>query len=936
MNWKYHQPHFDYELDEFPVSDLSAWTGHRRFVYDLIRTSNPKSIVELGTHAGCSLFSMAQAVKDGQIDSELYAVDTWQGDKHSDHYDSKIYSEVERLKNEFYPDVAIELIKTTFDKAASKFDDGTIDLLHIDGLHTYQAVKHDFNNWFDKITDSGIILLHDIHEKQDNFGVYRLWDELKKDFSTIEFFHAHGLGVLFKDKQQEVVDLRFESIWQKYYQQTEQINQLKTQLNKKLLILEKLRNKGFDSNQFELNSDEIETEFKGLSKRNRELEKEIVLLKEEAGRLKQLLQNAKNHTSNLEDFYRQITTSKTFKMWQRFNKIKKFFKLYFLQGKLIKLAGKTLTILLSAGPVSALRKIKHFLLHSHRQTSEALNEQYQGWIKLNYPSKSQLSAQRIWQEQFDYRPKISVIVPTFNTQQEWLKTCLDSVLNQTYDNWELCIADDASTEPHVKQVLGEYKKRDNRIKVVYREENGHICQASNSALKLADGEFIALLDHDDELKPHALFEVVKLLNKHPNADMIYSDEDKKDPDGKYVDPHFKPDWAPDMFLSLMYTCHLGVYRKKLVDELGGFRPNFEGSQDYDLVLRITELTDEIYHIPDILYTWRKVPGSTADAGKKAKPYAYEAAKKALNAAMVRRNVDAQALDGPVEGLYRMKYQINKQAKVSIIIPNKNKLDYFQQCVRSILSKSSYENYEIIVVDTGSKEEGVLRYYDRLKKRNNIKIIYWEREFNFSEVNNYGVQQAEGEYLVFLNNDTEVISPDWIESMLEHAQRPKIGAVGAKLYFANKEVQHAGVVLGMGEHRIAGHAFYHARGLGCFGYIDIIRNYSAVTGACLMVSREKFKEINGFDSKLIISFNDVDLCLKLMKAGYRNIYTPYAQLFHYESASLGKVEHKARLINQQEVEYMKDKWDKLLENDPFYNPNLSLDHPDFRIKPELTG
>ena len=506
-------------------------------------------------------------------------------------------------------------------------------------------------------------------------------------------------------------------------------------------------------------------------------------------------------------------------------------------------------------------------------------------------------------------------------------------MEQVYPNWELCLADDRSTKPDVKSILEEYAERDDRIKVVYRSENGHICRTSNSALELATGEYIALLDHDDLLPPHALAKVVQLLNEHPEADFIYSDEDKVDEQNVHKDPFFKPDWCPDSFLSRMYTCHLGVYRRSLVEEVGNFRVGFEGSQDYDLVLRITEQTAEIHHIPDVLYHWRIHSQSTAGKSD-AKPYATNAAQKALNEALERRGEPGKVTPrANFPGVYTVRYQIKEPKLVSIIIPTKDLADTLDVCLKSIFAKTTYPNYEVIVIDNGSTEAKTARCLKLWQKQQPDRFSYYAYDvpFNYSQINNYAVSKAEGEYLLFLNNDTEVITQDWLEAMVEQVQRPSIGAVGSLLLYPDDTIQHAGVVLGIGG--VAGHSHKHLH-VSQSGYISqavSINNYSAVTGACMMCRREVFETVGGFEEKLAIAFNDVDLCLKIASCGYRNIYLPHVKLYHYESKSRGYEDTRAKQARfAAEVNYMRQKWRQLCDRDPCYNPNLTKSHEDYSL------
>ena len=485
----------------------------------------------------------------------------------------------------------------------------------------------------------------------------------------------------------------------------------------------------------------------------------------------------------------------------------------------------------------------------------------------------------------------------------------------------------------VKSILEEYAEGDDRIKVVYRSENGHICRSSNSALELATGEYIALLDHDDLLPPHALAKVVQLLDEHPEADFIYSDEDKVDEQNVHKDPFFKPDWCPDSFLARMYTCHLGVYRRSLVEKVGNFRVGFEGSQDYDLVLRVTEKTDKIFHIPDVLYHWRIHSRSTA-ARSNVKPYATDAARLALSEAIARRDEPGKVTTrSNFPGVYTVRYQIKQPKLVSIIIPTKDLADILDVCLKSIFGKTTYKNYEVIVIDNGSTEKKTVRCLESWQQQQPKKFNYYSYDvpFNYSQINNYGVEQARGEYLLFLNNDTEVISKDWLEGMVEQAQRPSIGAVGSLLLYPDDTIQHAGVVLGIGG--VAGHSHKHLH-VSQSGYISqavSTNNYSAVTGACMMCRREVFESVGGFEEKLAIAFNDVDLCLKIARRGYRNIYLPHVMLYHYESKSRGYENTPAKQARfAKEINYMRQTWGQICDRDPCYNPNLTKSKEDYSL------
>ena len=577
-----------------------------------------------------------------------------------------------------------------------------------------------------------------------------------------------------------------------------------------------------------------------------------------------------------------------------------------------------LNILLTQGPWTFIRRavqVWRWLPRLRRapiaDQQVSIDDQYQLWLKAHALTSSK--AQRIRQEaaKLDYRPLISILTPVYNPDLPWLRDAIDSVRAQLYDHWELCITDDGSTRPGVHELLEKAAQADNRIKLTHLEKNQGIAAASNAALSLATGEFIGLLDHDDELKPDALFEVVKLLNERPDLDYIYTDEDKKEPDGRLIDPFFKSDWSPALLFSLNYVTHFSVFRKEIVDSLGGFRLGYDGSQDYDLILRVTETTDRIAHIPKPLYTWRKVPGSAASSPE-AKEFAYPAAKRAIKDALTRRGVQAEVQDGPFKGYYRVRYAIPGKPRVSIIIPTRDRVDMLRRCIESIRSKSSYRNYEIIVIDNDSKEPETLEYLSSFPGR----VIRYPHEFNFSRMMNEAAKQVECDALIFLNNDTEVISSEWIEAMLEHGMQPEVGAVGARLLFPDGQVQHEGILIGPGN-GLAGNLDHH----GYFGLGQVIRNCSAVTAACMLTRSSVFSELGGFDEEIGIAYNDVDFCLRAGQKGYLTVYTPYALLYHDEGGTRGRTGRTHPKVNE---DMFRLRWGKY--QDPYGNPNLDMDRP----------
>jgi len=536
-------------------------------------------------------------------------------------------------------------------------------------------------------------------------------------------------------------------------------------------------------------------------------------------------------------------------------------------------------------------------------------------------------------EAFRRRPTISVVMPVYNTADELLEKAVQSVVDQLYPHWELCIADDASTEPHVRRILERFSAADSRIKVAYRQANGHICEASNTALGLATGDFVALFDHDDVLSSTALYEVAAEIDAHPDAQFIYSDEDKIDVEDRRFDPYFKPDWNPDLNSGQNYTSHLSVYRADLIRSTGGFRKGFEGSQDWDLFLRAIERipASAIRHVPKLLYHWRAVPGSTA-LQLSEKAYPVEAARLALAEHFKRRGETVEMVAVPGDH-WRIMYPVPSPAPfVSLIIPTRNALKLVRQAVQSILAVTDYPNYEIVIVDNESDDPATIAYLDGLARGGNprVRVIPYHAPFNYSAINNFAVRESKAQVVGLLNSDVEAIDRGWLSEMVSQACRPGIGAVGAMLYYPTNTVQHAGVILGLGG--VAGHPYkdFPRGDQGQKNRLRLVQNYSAVTGACLVIMKERYLEVGGLNEKdLAIAFNDVDLCCKLINAGYRNLWTPYAELYHHESATRGTdntPQKKARF--QSEIDYMTNTWGSLLMTDPAYNPNLTLVGEDF--------
>jgi O-antigen biosynthesis protein len=1009
------------------LTPVEAWHGHIPYGMYVVDVLKPKMIVELGTYNGDSYCAFCQAVKELQLETRCYAVDTWMGDPQAGFYGREVLAELRAYHDRLYGSFS-RLIQSTFDEALAHFSDGSIDILHIDGYHTYEMVMHDFESWLPKVRPGGIILLHDINVLERDYGAHKLWDEIKLKYTHFEFLHSHGMGVLavgetnsdelrymfnaeateraqlrdffsqlgnriadkvsVESRDREIQDLKLELVAKdsRIYDLNGNVQVKDSQLKGAAAILEEkdleiddlrksiktkndqilvmqsdlvAKSKQLDelkdsssATNIEIVNIQLEIEEKNFTivQLRKQLETEYLQKSELNTKLQDYETNSEDGRTKLEDRTVEINelnkslqaaNSQICSLETQLNQIQHGIpmqirdKYQLIVEKILpqgtrrrsyyQLGVKGTKVILNEGWRSFWLKAKVRIRKSKPLDNDAL---YRGWISRNEPDLNNLIQHNQESTGFHYRPKISIVIPVWNTDDRWLRAALESVRSQAYDDWELCLADGGSTKPNVKLTLSEYAQKDPRIKLKFLAENKGIAGNTNEALSLASGEFVGFMDHDDELRPDALFEVVKLLNQNPELELIYTDEDKIDSKGRRVSPSFKPDWSPDLFMSMNYISHLTILKRELVEGLGGIRRGFEGSQDYDLLLRVIEQTKKIGHISKPLYSWRMVPESAA-ARTDAKPYAHISAIKAIEESLLRRKIEGQVVDGQIPIYYRVKYKIIGRPLVSIVIPTKNNLEKLKRCIESIEQKTTYQNYEIIVVDNNSQEQPVIEYLKTVKHN----VIKYKAEFNFSRMNNLAVHEAKGEHILFLNNDTEIITPDWLESMLEHSQRGEVGMVGALLLYPSDSagdaaIQHAGVLLGVGG--LANHAFKYKRLSADVTLAKVTRDCSAVTAACAMMRKCLYEEMGGLDESLPVAYNDVDLCLRLRKEGYLIVYTPYSVLYHYEGGTRGQTSPPDDETNALA------RWSKVIsEGDPYYNRNLSVLRDHFSIAPRLS-
>lgn len=678
------------------------------------------------------------------------------------------------------------------------------------------------------------------------------------------------------------------------------------------LYEEKLQNYEEQVLQLSLDLDEIQ-------EKNEVLTEDLKISSENQKEYQALYLDKAKEYDALFQAYQATVTSSAWKMTKPLRASLDWIKKILKSNRVTYLICKGIKSVLRDGPVCTWGRVKRKIQDARKLKGR------------NLINEKELAMQR--QQGFPRQIKFSILVPLYNTPEDFLKEMIESVQAQTYSDWELCLADGSdAAHPQVERIVMQFQQRDNRIKYRKLEKNFGISGNTNACIEMATGDYIALFDHDDLLHPSVLYENMKAICEQ-GADFIYTDELTFQGTTKNITvAHFKPDFAIDNLRSYNYICHFTVFQKSLLEKVGLFRSECDGSQDFDMVLRLTEQAQKIVHIPKPLYFWRSHAQSVASSVG-AKPYVIQAAKKAIGDHLKRVGLDGEVLDSIQPTIYRLKYAIKGEPLVSILIPNKDHVSDLRKCIVSIQEKSSYPNYEIIVIENNSVEEKTFQYYQILERRPNIRVVQWNGKFNYSAINNFGYTFAKGDYILLLNNDTEVISSDWIQEMLMYAQRSDVGAVGAKLYYPDGTIQHGGVVLGVGG--VAAHLHCNRRreDLGYMGRLVFVQDLSAVTAACMMIPRKVWEETGGLDESFEVAFNDVDLCMRIRQKGYLIVFTPYAELYHYESKSRGyedTPEKRARFVG--EVERFQARWAKELEaGDPYYNPNFSPNDANFTIR-----
>jgi len=959
----------------------APWVGHIPFAFWLIGALQPRIFVELGTHTGNSYFAFCQAIAASEgLATRAYAVDTWQGDAHAGSYGNEVFDELSRYHQRY--ERFSRLLRTTFDAAVADFSDGSIDLLHIDGLHTYEAVKHDFETWKPKLSDRAVVVFHDTAVRERDFGVHEYWSEITKIYPGFEFFHSNGLGVLLigsmqscqalvdaaqSDEKAEELRNRFEALGRgierklelnqakdMLLQRTEELRQrgeyienmhaslreqsdivvdYKKQISNAIALLEDERRSNKEvrlkadnsfAQQVQLNAEQRKKDLlivDGLTHHRHLLLEEVAELKKEVDALEMRAKTAEDKVSALLGSRTWRAGSPLRWAGQRLRNIRTLLRISRILANDPAKILPGLRLVVKEVRVNGLRSLRSTLskaanggkgfsipnLVSYRMTEDvahALEKKLGSWVK---------------------KPKISILMPTYNTSSDALVSAIESVRSQFYKNWELCISDDCSSELRIRTILEAYAKYDSRIKVLFAKENAGVSSATNRALKAATGEYVVLLDHDDLLEPQALFRVAEAVIEDA-PDFIYSDEVIVDANDEVVLGFaLRPQFSLEYLRSHPYIVHLIAFRASFINALGGLDKKLTISQDYDLILRAAERAKKITHIPEVLYRWRTQDNS---AGHQLKDRVMEASREILSRHLVRTKTPGHVELSTAFNFFEMRYPLQGSLRVAIVIPTKNHGQLVRQCIESIERTVVGIDYHIVLVDHDSTDEESLAYFDSLQDR--CTVLRYSGSFNFSTINNWAVSNigADFSHYLFCNNDIEAIEEGWLNRMLELGQRPNVGVVGAKLLYPDRLLcQHGGVGIGLygaAEHYGKFMKVVAPDGVLEQGYMGALianREMSSVTAACMLVRSDTFKAVNGYDEDLAVGFGDVDLCLRIRKIDSLVIFCAHAVLIHHESLSRGKSDTDP---HPEDSALFRSRWiDFIDQGDPYFNPGLSL-------------
>jgi len=885
------------------------WAGHIPFAFWLAGVAKPGIVVELGTHSGNSFFAFCQGIEHSALPAKCYAVDTWEGDKHSGLYGEEVYRSVfEHTENQY--GAFASLMRMNFDDALKYFSDGSIDLLHIDGMHTYEAVKQDFELWFPKLSDRSVVLFHDIVVREREFGVWKLWEELSARYPHFGFDHSNGLGVLLTGKKQCDILMNVASDWK---------------ASEKQRIMKSLFSMAGQRVVYRSIQDHYEKNIHELQEKVHELLSALDETKRTILQKQDVIDRKRETIEEIAEKYKRTIRSSSWRLTKPVRKFSKSLRKrsrklrsFFFSEKTSAVTDKEETLSSSASFLTFDPEIGYSITDGQQE-----GDGYT-YIPPRSPSSPMYNARTGLKG-----PVFSVVVPVYNTDCHFLQKMVDSVRRQWYTRWELILVDDASSSVETRNFLKNLNGKG--IIRNFLPENRGISGATNEGIAAASGDYVVFLDHDDELTADCLYELARCIDRD-NPDYIYSDEDKIAESGEFTEPHFKPDWSPDTIMSTMYVCHVSCVRRSLLVDLGGLRSEYDGCQDWDLILRLMEKTRRICHISKVLYHWRKTEGSIA-VSLDAKSGVNQKSKRVREDALKRRG-----LAGSVEeleehrGYFRVNYHLQDDPLISVIIPTRDNVSVLRPCLASLTKVSEYKNFELILIDNGSKDPSTIAFLEEVGSDGRVSVLEHDMPFNYSVLNNLGAEKAHGDLLLFLNDDTEVITPDWMQRMGGYARLSHIGAVGSRLlYPGGEKIQHAGILnLQDGP----GHAFLRKdkTSTGYFMRNLLEYNWFAVTGACMMIERKKFDMVGGFEERLPVAYNDVELCMRLIEKGFYNIVCQSVELIHHESFSRGEdhLEETTAKRLEKERSFLYTLHPLFFQHDPYFNPNFHPNGVNFEL------